>query len=281
MNNKSIMDEKSNIKQKSNEELSQNEDNLDSDYYSDIEYSDEEQNTNENCYNSDMKDLNYIIMNTDLQIKKTNYIILVNDDKIEGDISQVNNNDLFDYIKEQINEKSLSIYYINVNNHDTYRLFFDCLKKFTSNVQFEYENILNNFKLLQLTGISNKYINLKCKEDFRSALTKVIDDRFIQFKESSCNDLSDFDILSQINNEITDAYPSIDSDFKANCNLILEKITQKIICDKSKIITSELDISSTNHIDYLKKIINSKHYWSINQKENIKNKHANFIKNEF
>ena len=38
---------------------------------------------------------------------------------------------------------------------------------------------------------------------------------------------------------------------------------------------------SKYELKHLKKIINSKHYWSINQKENIKNKHANFIKNEF
>lgn len=77
----------------------------------------------------------------------------------------------------------------------------------------------------------------------RKRLTHLID--------SNSEQMSDFDILSNLNKEIITTYPSIDYYYDKECNLIVYKIRDEIFIKCIGIFVSELHESSENNILYL------------------------------
>ena len=54
------------------------------------------------------------------------------------------------------------------------------------------------FELFSLTEVNNKYIDLRCKKEWKSELKEIIYDRFKQYKISDNNNSNDFILLSKL-----------------------------------------------------------------------------------
>ncbi|KAK8844207.1 hypothetical protein M9Y10_024413 [Tritrichomonas musculus] len=249
----------------------------------DYGYSDDDIDNNKSFANFDVNSMNGALelINLNLFVKKSKHIILINDESIDGDITEVNNNKFFKSIQEQIKAETCSINYINVNKAVTYRLFLKSLKEFVIDVKNESEDVIKNFDIFPITEINSKYINLKSKNEWENELKNIIYDRFKQYKDANLDESNDFILISKLNSEITKMNPSIDYIFLQKCNTFLDKIRNDLAQLNNDVFISELSISSNNNLNYLKQIINSHPYWQDEKKDFIYKSHENFLNNEF
>lgn len=223
-------------------------------------------------------EMNIALEKADFNIwkKKSNYIILLNDDTIKGDIAKPDESDFIKYIKRKIDSEFVNVHHINIFEPITYRGFLSSLIKFASKVSNDFDQTLNSFNLFPLANIGTLYVNLKSKDDWKNKLKKVIDERFNQLIEVDCGQSSEFVILSNLNNEIEKYCPFIDSEFIDECNSNLNKIRHLITKKNQRLIKLELHSSSENNLAYLEKVINEKSPIS-----DVESSHTNFLKDEF
>lgn len=239
-----------------------------------------DESLNQRCFN----DLNNLIedINVDCFKKQLSHILLMNDQSIHGDIFDVIENSFLRNIKNQIQPDFCDICYINVNDTDTYRCFLTSLNKICLKVSNIYDDVMKNFDLIKITEASNMYINIKSEKEWKCELKNVIENRFTQIKQFQKSDeIDDFSLIDKLHDEIMSSYPSIDSDFYNECNLILTEIKNNITKLNSEFLTAELNRSSENNLNYLKEIINGRCYWDNDQKDSIENSHINFLEEEF
>ena len=228
-----------------------------------------------------LNNLDLIIENNNCFKKETKFIFLVNDESIKGDIINMKESEFLSKIRKEINSSFMKIHYINVNDSLTYRCFLTSLNQFSFDVKNRINDVLNNFQLYHLTEISSMYINLKSETNLKSELKNVIERRFVQFQENNFDQSDDFNLLSKLNDEITKIYPSIDSIFYYECNVILNEIKDKISHENDDVFITELNTSSINNLNYLKEVINSEIYWTPEKKNSIEISHINFLRKEF
>lgn len=259
--------------------------NSDINMSSDGDYDDSSDDFNEDTNHSLLiNKFNDVIEKADLNCfrKESKYIVLINDETIQGDIYETIETDFISNVLTKFDTKFFHFNYINIKNDKTYRCFLTCLNQFTSDITTTFNDILKNFELYRITEISTKYINIKSKADeWMQELKSTIEDRFDQYTKSYTDKLDDFTLLSKLNDELFTVYPSIDSDFYNECNSILYQIEQRLIKKKEKFISSELNESSNNNLNHLYEIINSQIYWPPEKKDFIEISHVNFLRKEF
>lgn len=124
--------------------------------------------------------------------------LLVNDNKIEGDIkSNENKNELFeniysliykdvDHQKEKFfnNEQvhfSTQIHYININDAETYREFLTSLIKNVLENNCSFEDFIHNTFYIEATQICKKYVDIKSNKNYSNRLKECIDERYNHF----------------------------------------------------------------------------------------------------
>lgn len=213
--------------------------------------------------------------------KQSKYIFLVNNENIKGDIIEVTESNFSNDIRDQIASEFCKVLYINVNDPRTYRCFLSNLYQFSLDVSNNQDNIRKNFQMITIANVSNMYINLKSKDDWKSNLKQIIKHRFEQMKESNFKNLDDDALLRNLNNEIMIIHPSIDSDFYSSCIEVLNEIKKSYTKMNEDIFNKELSISSAANIKYLTEVINGQYYWTDEKKDLIENSHVNFLKKEF
>lgn len=267
----SLKKENSNIKssnsklistKKSKEDLS---DDGDDEYDNDYDDHEEDQimtdlliNSNENGIYDHFETIDHKLFSNESKL-----IVLMNDETFHDDISEITNPIL-----------------INTNDAITYHAFLSALNKYASEAKNEIKDIMHKFELISLTEVNNKYINLRCKKEWKSELKEIIYDRLNQYKECNNDNLNDFILLSKLFNEIKQFNPSIDSVFLEECNLILSEIKNDIMLKNKDIVIIELKKSSENSLNYIKQIIDDQCYLFPEKKDSIINSHENFLRNE-
>ena len=133
-----------------------------------------------------LNDINKVLENFDVNVfmNECKLILLVNDESVQGDITETTDGELFKNIRNQISPKLCHIHYINISNVETYRCFLTSLKELSLGAQYSYQEILNNFKLNPISNISSMYINLKSQKEWKRKLNEVIKDRFEQMSSN-------------------------------------------------------------------------------------------------
>ncbi|KAK8839805.1 hypothetical protein M9Y10_031513 [Tritrichomonas musculus] len=214
--------------------------------------------------------------------KETKYIILVNDDRIHDDFSvKDDGNTLFEYIIGQVQQDFCIVNFINVNDSLTYRDFLTSLQTFATTSNSDYNQVFDNFNNIEATEICRKYISIKSQSDYTSKLEKAISNRFNQLKQIERNkNLSNYEVMSKLKNELTLTYPSIDYDYKCISLKLIDKLNDKTNKDTGEDSFKELKKSSENYIGYLEKWIKSADFWPPEKKDYIKKSYNNFLKNE-
>lgn len=109
----------------------------------------------------------------------------------------------------------------------------------------------------------------------------AIENRFKQYQVNNVDKLDDLTLIYKLYEEIMKIYPSIDSDFYNECNLIINMIKNSVTKTNSENLAHELNVSSENNLKYLKEIINGQFYWDLEKRDSIENSHINFLEKEF
>ena len=220
-------------------------------------------------------------MNLQIFLKNQNFIILFNSDSIHSDYERPIEIPLFYNIRTNIDQNNCFIHFININESDTYREFLTSFNKLALNYNNDIEETFDRFDFYEISYVSYFYIRIKQDSEQKMKLEEKIKKRFEQYKEFNDDCLSDSNLLLNLNNEIIKTYPSIDDDYKNDCNAIISTIRNEIIQKNKDVICCELEESSKNNLLYLTNIINSQDFWSDESKRSIKNSHVNYLKSEF
>lgn len=236
---------------------------------------------NDNFEDEESSDHFYDLFNLSVFEKKHELILLFNDDCVQCDIQQnLEENTFFDSFK-----KSLGVPYyaccININMPVTYRCFLMCLNEAVSKNNSSFEDSFHYFNFIQISDLTNLYINVKSCNKWKSKLKKLIYDRFLQLKRNNLEGLNELLLVDQLNKELMKIRPSIDIDFIKKCNSVLVKIRKEIIKKNKSIFEQELEKSSRNNIEYLTAIIKKADFISNDKKKSMKDSHELFLRNKF
>lgn len=192
-------------------------------------------------------------MNVDVSPKvfkrKSKIIVLANDKTIDDYDCQFDKNFYFrTKLKPIIDESMHKLYFIDVSNVDTYKMFLTSLNEFTFDSDTFYEDVLNSFKFIQMSEMSDTFIQLKTKKKWRREIEKLIMNRYMNYKLNPAN--SSLSIVSQIRKELLEFVSPYDKEFIHEINSILFRIENKDDPNRN-FISSELEITACKSFDNL------------------------------
>lgn len=177
-------------------------------------------------------------------------------------------------------KKNVNFNVINISDPRTYKSFLDVLLKYIEKTECIRFKLKNGLIYIPLFEMSNSYIIYKNENNYFGYIMQKISDRKKMIKEAH-NSEDDFQIIIDIQNEILSMFPLVDIDLSDKINSVLLPLLEQLAKKNGNIISSELQKSSEDNLQYLSKIIENEPYWTKIQISNIKNNHADFLKNEY
>lgn len=255
-------------------------DDISDDYDLNDEISNEEDTNEEDIKNSYLSFSNIRKVFT----KKRKTIALFNDENkftSSGIYQKFNESAFFNNKKFEIDQLCQS-HYINLKDANSYESFIDNLNNLClSDEVSTFNDIKKNFRFTKLTKIGSKYINLKNDKKWEEQLFKLIHNRYSLLEVDDTMNCQYITILAKIRNEILKYTPSIDIQFQNKCDEILSEIRTSKSKDYFISFSNEIENSSELNLIYLHQIINNEKFWLENEKDNLKNSHVQFLKEEF
>lgn len=127
-------------------------------------------------------------------------------------------------------------------------MFLTSLNEFIFDSDTLYEDVLNSFKFIQMSEMSDTFIQLKTKKKWRKEIEKLIMNRYMNYKQNPAN--SSLSIISQIRKELLEFVSPYDKEFIHEINSILFRIENKDDQNRN-FISSELEITACKSFDNL------------------------------
>ena len=213
--------------------------------------------------------------------RKSKIIVLANDSSVkqyDEHSDYLNQSFLFKKILKQIaNNDILKFQLIDVNNVSTYQHFLTNLHEFIIESNTSFNDVLKNFKFIQMSAITNGYIHIKSQNKWEEELNKMISERYLMYKVNPNN--NSVSIVSQIRKELSIITTQFDSEFIHKFNTILFKLEYKD--DPSQVpISEELQISSNKHFAEMN-LINDYEFLDSKKVDHFQKAHIQFLKDEF
>ena len=179
-----------------------------------------------------------------------------------------------------INEKKRTIHLINANDSSTYKSFLDNLNDLAQNCQSTFNDVEQKMQFIEMSEMSNIYLSLKRKDDWKDELEKLINKRFIMLNKDDSNSFNSMLILSVIKKEISSISSPFDNEFKEHCTSLIAKMKKKINLKNREIFASELKISSEMNLKPLYKI-DFYEFRSPEKADSFIIEHVSFLKEEY
>ena len=254
----------------------------------DDDYFDNENQFYKNDNNDAINDYNQLkkqVIETSQKVftKKSKVIFLINDSNIQCNRQTQSYLNQSPFIKEffsQTGKDACKVHLIDVNDSLSYQSFLTSLNEFSIESNYLYEDVQKNLRFTQLSQMSNSYIKLKNSSSWKTKLIELIKQRYSILEINDSLQFNSLAIHSKLKTEIQSILFPFDEEFIEACNLILSEIKTKINTKNREVFISELEISSKENLNIIRKF-NDSEFLPIEKVDNIKNSHVAFLKEEF
>ncbi|KAK8887857.1 hypothetical protein M9Y10_038916 [Tritrichomonas musculus] len=240
-------------------------------------------------FNQNINDLfqnSPISLSEKIYTKKSKTIFLINDAAVQSNEDQnqlVNQSKLIQNIKREIKQELCKFIFINVNNSNTYKAFYDCLIEFSfSNDNSLKTDIIKNLTFIEMFRFTIFYLEVRNDTNWKNKLKTLINQRYAYLEDYYEKQFTYFISFKKISNEVTSIAPFCDNEFNDECSHIINEIFySNITRKKQNKLADELKLSSEENLDCLTQLINDEYYLSNEDKKNLLDNHIQFLKREY